>query len=35
VPLQARLKQNSVQEKISNLFFEHLLERADAELTHV
>jgi NADPH-dependent glutamate synthase beta subunit-like oxidoreductase/NAD(P)H-flavin reductase len=33
--LQARLKQNSVQEKISNLFFEHLLQRSEAELTHV
>jgi hypothetical protein len=33
--LQARLRQNSVQEKISNLWFEHLLDRADAELTHV
>ncbi len=33
--LQARLRQNSVQEKISNLWFEHLLDRAEAELTHV
>jgi NADPH-dependent glutamate synthase beta subunit-like oxidoreductase/NAD(P)H-flavin reductase len=33
--LQARLRQNSVQEKISHLFFEHLLDKADAELTHV
>jgi NADPH-dependent glutamate synthase beta subunit-like oxidoreductase/NAD(P)H-flavin reductase len=33
--LQARLRQNSVQEKISHLFFEHLLDRAEAELTHV
>jgi NADPH-dependent glutamate synthase beta subunit-like oxidoreductase/NAD(P)H-flavin reductase len=33
--LQARLRQNSVQEKISNLFFEHLLDRSEAELTHV
>ena len=33
--LHARLRQNSVQEKISNLFFEHLLDRAEAELTHV
>jgi NAD(P)H-flavin reductase len=31
----ARLRQNSVQEKISNLFFEHLLDRSEAELTHV
>jgi NADPH-dependent glutamate synthase beta subunit-like oxidoreductase/NAD(P)H-flavin reductase len=31
--LQARLRQNSVQEKISNLWFEHLLDQA--ELTHV
>ena len=33
--LQARLRQNTVQEKISNLWFEHLLERrggADARL---
>ena len=33
--LQARLRQNSVQEKISNLWFEHLLQRAEAELEHV
>jgi NAD(P)H-flavin reductase len=33
--LQARLRQNSVQEKISNLWFEHLLDRAEAELVHV
>jgi NAD(P)H-flavin reductase/NADPH-dependent glutamate synthase beta subunit-like oxidoreductase len=33
--LHARLRQNSVQEKISNLFFEHLLDRSEAELTHV
>jgi NADPH-dependent glutamate synthase beta subunit-like oxidoreductase/NAD(P)H-flavin reductase len=33
--LHARLRQNSVQEKISNLFFEHLLDQADAELTHI
>ena len=33
--LQARLRQNSVQEKISNLWFELLLDRAEAELTHV
>jgi NAD(P)H-flavin reductase len=33
--LQARLRQNSVQEKITSLWFQHLLERAKAELTHV
>jgi NADPH-dependent glutamate synthase beta subunit-like oxidoreductase/NAD(P)H-flavin reductase len=33
--LQARLRQNSVQEKISTLWFEHLLDKANAELTHV
>jgi len=33
--LQARLRQNSVQEKISNLWFEHLLDQAEAEFTHV
>jgi NADPH-dependent glutamate synthase beta subunit-like oxidoreductase/NAD(P)H-flavin reductase len=33
--LQARLRQNSVQEKITNLWFQHLLERAEAELSHV
>jgi NAD(P)H-flavin reductase len=33
--LQARLRQNSVQEKVSNLWFEHMLDQADAELTHV
>ncbi len=33
--LQGRLRQNSVQEKISNLWFEHLLDRAEAELVHV
>jgi NADPH-dependent glutamate synthase beta subunit-like oxidoreductase/NAD(P)H-flavin reductase len=33
--LHARLRQNSVQEKLSNLFFAHLLERSEAELTHV
>ncbi len=27
--LQARLRQNSVQEKLSNLWFEHLLDQAD------
>jgi NADPH-dependent glutamate synthase beta subunit-like oxidoreductase/NAD(P)H-flavin reductase len=35
VNLQARLRQNSVQEKIANLWFEHLLDRAESELTHV
>jgi NAD(P)H-flavin reductase/NADPH-dependent glutamate synthase beta subunit-like oxidoreductase len=33
--LQARLRQNSVQEKISHLFFEHLLNRSEAEFAHV
>ncbi|MCA1585286.1 MAG: pyridine nucleotide-disulfide oxidoreductase, partial [Acidobacteria bacterium] len=33
--LQARLRQNSVQEKISNLWFEHLLKQAERELVHV
>jgi NADPH-dependent glutamate synthase beta subunit-like oxidoreductase/NAD(P)H-flavin reductase len=33
--LQARLRQNSVQEKISNLWFEHILDEAEAELVHV
>ena len=33
--LQARLRQNSVQEKISNLWFEHLLDRSEAEFAHV
>ena len=33
--LQARLRQNSVQEKLSNLWFEHLLDQAEAELVHV
>jgi NADPH-dependent glutamate synthase beta subunit-like oxidoreductase/NAD(P)H-flavin reductase len=33
--LSARLRQNSVQEKISNLFFEHLLDWSTAELSHV
>jgi NAD(P)H-flavin reductase len=33
--LNARLRQNSVQEKISNRWFEHLLDGAAAELTHV
>jgi NAD(P)H-flavin reductase/NADPH-dependent glutamate synthase beta subunit-like oxidoreductase len=33
--LQGRLRQNSVQEKIANLWFEHLLRRAEPELTRV
>jgi NADPH-dependent glutamate synthase beta subunit-like oxidoreductase/NAD(P)H-flavin reductase len=33
--LQARLRQNSVQEKLSNLWFEHMLAEAEPELTHV
>ena len=33
--LHARLRQNSVQEKISNLWFEHMLHEAEPELTHV
>jgi NADPH-dependent glutamate synthase beta subunit-like oxidoreductase/NAD(P)H-flavin reductase len=33
--LQARLRQNSVQEKLSNLWFEHLLDEAESELVHV
>ncbi len=33
--LQARLRQNSVQEKISNLWFEHLLDQAESQLVHV
>ena len=33
--LHARLRQNTVQEKLSNLFFEHLLQQADSELVHV
>jgi NAD(P)H-flavin reductase/NADPH-dependent glutamate synthase beta subunit-like oxidoreductase len=33
--LQARLRQNSVQEKISNLWFEHLLDQAESDLIHV
>jgi hypothetical protein len=35
VNLQARLRQNSVQEKLSNLWFEHLLDRAESDLVHV
>jgi len=33
--LQARLRQNSVQEKLSNLWFEHVLDQAESELVHV
>ena len=33
--LQARLRQNSVQEKLSSLWFAHLLDQADTELVHV
>jgi hypothetical protein len=33
--LQARLRQNSVQEKLSNLWFEHILDQADKDLAHV
>jgi NADPH-dependent glutamate synthase beta subunit-like oxidoreductase/NAD(P)H-flavin reductase len=33
--LQARLRQNSVQEKLSNLWFEHLLDQAESQLVHV
>jgi NADPH-dependent glutamate synthase beta subunit-like oxidoreductase/NAD(P)H-flavin reductase len=33
--LHARLRQNSVQEKISNLWFEHVLDQAEADLVHV
>jgi NADPH-dependent glutamate synthase beta subunit-like oxidoreductase/NAD(P)H-flavin reductase len=33
--LHARLRQNSVQEKLSTLFFAHLLQRSEKELTHV
>jgi hypothetical protein len=33
--LQARLRQNSVQEKLSNLWFEHLLDQAESQLIHV
>ena len=33
--LQARLRQNSVQEKLSNMWFEHLLDQAESELVHV
>ena len=35
VNLRARLRQNSVQEKISNLWFEHLLDQAESQLVHV
>jgi len=33
--LRARLRQNTVQEKISNLWFEHVLDRAESQLVHV
>ena len=33
--LRGRLRQNSVQEKISNLWFEHVLEQAESQLVHV
>jgi NAD(P)H-flavin reductase len=33
--LHARLRQNSVQEKLSNLWFEHMLNEAEPELSHV
>ena len=33
--LHARLRQNSVQEKLSNLWFEHMLEEAEPDLAHV
>ena len=33
--LRARLRQNSVQEKISNLWFEHVLDQAESQLVHV
>jgi NADPH-dependent glutamate synthase beta subunit-like oxidoreductase/NAD(P)H-flavin reductase len=33
--LHARLRQNSVQEKVSTLWFEHLLDQAESELAHV
>jgi hypothetical protein len=33
--LHARLRQNSVQEKLSNLWFEHMLAEAEPDLTHV
>jgi NADPH-dependent glutamate synthase beta subunit-like oxidoreductase/NAD(P)H-flavin reductase len=33
--LHARLRQNSVQEKLSNLWFEHMLDEAEPELSHV
>ncbi|MGQ0732225.1 MAG: pyridine nucleotide-disulfide oxidoreductase, partial [Acidobacteriota bacterium] len=33
--LEARLRQNSVQEKITNRWFEHLLAKAESQLTHV
>jgi hypothetical protein len=33
--LHARLRQNSVQEKLSNLWLEHMLKEAESELAHV
>ena len=33
--LRGRLRQNSVQEKFSNLWFEHLLDQAESQLVHV
>jgi NAD(P)H-flavin reductase len=33
--LHARLRQNSVQEKLSNQWFEHMLKEAEPELSHV
>jgi NADPH-dependent glutamate synthase beta subunit-like oxidoreductase/NAD(P)H-flavin reductase len=33
--LHARLRQNTVQEKLSNLWFVHLLDQAESELVHV
>ena len=33
--LRARLRQNSVQEKLSNLWLEHVLDEAETELVHV
>ena len=33
--LHARLRQNSVQEKLSNLWFAHMLAEAEPELAHV
>jgi NAD(P)H-flavin reductase/NADPH-dependent glutamate synthase beta subunit-like oxidoreductase len=33
--LHARLRQNSVQEKLTNLWFAHLLDQAEGEVAHV